>query len=415
MTPSSLRPSPAVPFVLAGTTAVSILSTDLFTPSIPDLPAVFGTDIETAQRVVTINLAAYAVSHLVHGPVADAVGRRGILLGAFGFFVLASILCALAVSIEMLLVGRMLQGLFSSVPSVIVILVIRELYAETDYVRVMAIHGIAIGLAPALGPLIGGYLHVGFGWSASFWTIAVLATLVLVLFAAFVPESAPKRTPLRLGRAARDYGALILRGRYLRVLLSQSLVFGSFYAFVTTAPAVFIDDFSLPTERYGLIFLVIIAGFIAGNVLASRLSQRVSATALFATSIWLGALSAAALALPGLMGVASIATILAAMVPFAVALGIVLVAGPITLLAEVPDMAQGPASALLGTGQLGAAALASWVSSEFYTAGPNAMTLTMLGFCALGLVIHLAERPRLTAPGSDRGAQSEAPKAEQGP
>lgn len=388
------RVSPLVPLVLAGATAVSVLSTDLFTPSIPDLPEIFGTDIETAQRAVTINLFAYAVAHLFHGPLADAIGRRALFLSAFILFIAASIFCATAVSMESLLVGRFLQGLFSSVPSVVIILIIRELYDKEASIRVLALYGAVLGLAPALGPIIGGYLHIWFGWTAAFWTIAILAMLVLALFALLVPESLAAKRPLNTRQAASDYLTLMRRAAYVRTLLPQSLIFGGFFAYVTTAPVVFIDLLGVPTERYGLTYAIVIAAYVGGTIVCERLSKRVGAMPLFRTSLAFAAVSAVCLAGPSLAGLDNAALILAGMVPFAIGLGMVLVAGPLVLLDTVGDLPQGPASALLGTAQLGSAAIASWISSEFYNGSSLSMTLTTAGCCLTAGAIFLLWRPR---------------------
>ncbi len=388
------RPGPAVPFILAGCTAVSVLSTDLITPSIPDLPRVFSTDIVTAQLVVSVNLFAYATAQLVHGPLAEAVGRRRLMLVAFSVFVLVSAFCAVSVSMPMLLTGRFLQGIFSSVPSVVIILIIRELYSTQQAVRVMALYGAALGLAPAVGPLVGGYLQVWFGWSAGFWVIAVLAAVVLALFRRHIPETLPSRQPFRLRAALVSYGELLARPAYVRVVLPLSLIFGALYAFVATAPVVFIDLLGLPTERYGLAYVMVIIAFILGNVATSHLSGRMTPMRLVQCGALLAQFGGIGLAAPSLAGIDSIPLILVGMSVYAVGLGIILAAGPIVLLDTARDLSQGAASALLGSLQLGAAALAGYLSASFYDHSSLSMSLTVAGFAlAGGLPIVLIRQP----------------------
>ncbi|MEM7616239.1 MAG: MFS transporter, partial [Pseudomonadota bacterium] len=129
-----------------------MLSTDLITPSIPDLPEALGTSIGTAQMTVSVNLAAYAIAQLVHGPVADAIGRKRLLISAFLLFAIFSVYCALAITMQGLLWGRFAQGLFSSVPSVVIVLLIRELYDSNRALAVMGLYGATLGVAPAVGP-----------------------------------------------------------------------------------------------------------------------------------------------------------------------------------------------------------------------------------------------------------------------
>ncbi len=376
-----------VPYVLASCTAVSILSTDLFTPSIPDLVTALGTDVATAQYTVSINLAAYAIAQLFHGPVADAFGRRRLLLIAFGFFVCFSIFSALSVSIEMLLLGRFLQGLASSVPSVVIVLIIREIYPPKDAVGVMGLYGAALGIAPAIGPLLGGYLHVWFGWQASFWIIAGLAAFVAVLFHAQVPETLRDRHRLHLGTALRTYGQLLVTREYLASLAPLAMVFGGFYAFVTTGPVVFIKLLGLPTERYGMTYIFIIVSFIIGNVVANRMNRRTSPLQISRIAMLVALIGALSMLIPVLAGLSSLWAILGSMCVYAMGLGIIMASGPIVLLDAVEDLPQGPASALLGSCQLGAAALAGFLSGTFYNDSPLSLAATLSGFALLGAVV----------------------------
>ncbi|MEO1549710.1 MAG: multidrug effflux MFS transporter [Pseudomonadota bacterium] len=386
------RLSPFVPFILAACTGVSILSTDLFTPSIPDLPRVFGTNEITAQYTVSINLLAYSLAQLVHGPMADTVGRRRLLLIAFGAFVLSSVFCALASSIELLLWGRFLQGLFSSVPSVVIILMIRELYPAERAVGVMALYGAALGIAPALGPLLGGYLFVWFGWSGAFWVIALLAAIVLALFYRHVPESLQTRAPLRPLPAIGAYLGLLTSGNYLKFALPLSLTFGALFAYVTTAPVVFIDLLDVPEERYGISYIFIIAGYVLGNVLASRLSKKIFARRIVTMGVLLQATGAVALAAPVLYGVVEVNYLVGAMTVFAAGLGMIMASGPLVVLDLVRDRPQGPAAALLGTLQLAAASGASFLSSTFYNETALSLVLT------IALFVGLAALPLLMLP-----------------
>lgn len=378
--------STLVPLILAACTAVSILSTDFMTPSIPDLPGVFGTDIVTAQYTVSINLAAYALAQLFHGPISDAIGRRRLLLIAFSFFIVFSVFCALAVSIEMLLLGRFLQGLASSVPSVVIVLIIRELYPPKRAVSVMAMYGAALGIAPAIGPLVGSYLHDWFGWSSSFWAIAILASIVAILFAIYVPESLKEKHRIDPAASISTYLSLLGRTKYLQVLLPLSLIFGGFYAFVTTAPVVFIKLLGLPNEHYGLTYMLIIVSFVIGNIFAGRVSKLLTPVQISNRAVLIVLVAGIAMFIPSLLGYDSLRLLLISMCLYAVGLGIIMASGPIALLDTVPDLPQGPASALLGSCQLAAASCAGFLSASFYNESSLSLTATIAGFTVVGCI-----------------------------
>jgi DHA1 family bicyclomycin/chloramphenicol resistance-like MFS transporter len=398
------RPSPgrSVPYILAACTAVSILSTDLITPSIPDLPEAFDTSITAAQLTVSINLAAYALAQLVHGPVADAIGRRRLLLGAFIAFALSSVACALAPGMNWLLGGRFMQGLFSSVPSVVIVLMIRELYGPGRALAVMAIYGAALGMAPAIGPLIGGYLHVWFGWQAGFWFVAVLALLVAAAFWRRVPESLLETRRLHLRGTLTAYGALLSTPRFLRPAVGVSLIFAALYAYVTTAPVVFIELLGLPTERYGMTNLAVVSAFIVGNVVASRLGRRMSSARVLRLGAIMALTATALLAVPMALGQLQVAAILLPAALYGGSLALVLAAGPLEALGAVPDAPQGPASALLGSLQLGLSAAAGYLSAQFYDGTALPMALVMLFCVGSGAVLILAPPLSGEARGSGR-------------
>ena len=383
---SDIGVSALVPFILAACTAVSILSTDFMTPSIPYLPEVFGSDIVTVQYTVSINLAAYAIAQLFHGPLSDAFGRRRLLLAAFSFFIAVSIFCALAVSIEMLLVGRFLQGLASSVPSVVIVLIIRELYPPNKAVGVMALYGAALGIAPAIGPLMGSFLHAWFGWSASFWAIAILALIVTIMFALFVPETLKKKHPIAPVASLTTYFTLLSRKEYLRFLLPLSLVFGGFYAFVTTAPVVFIGLLGMDQKSYGLSYMVIIASFILGNIAASRMSKIKTPTQTANIAVFVTMIAGTSMLIPSLLGINSIQLLLISMCLYAVGLGSIMATGPIALLDSVPDLPPGPASALLGSCQLGTASFAGFLSATYYNNSSLSLSVTIAGFAFIGCI-----------------------------
>lgn len=380
----------AVPFVFATCTAVSVLSTDLITPSIPDLPSAFGSSINTAQMVVSVNLAAYALAQLVHGPVADAIGRKRLLIAAFLAFAMVSLGCAAATTMSGLLAGRFVQGLLSSVPSVVIVLMIRELYAPRQALRVMTLYGASLGLAPAIGPLLGGYLHVWYGWWAGFLFIAALAVIASGLLWLLVPESLEVRAPLNARGVTRAYGALLRNRRYLALTLGTSLCFGALYAYVTAAPSVYIDLIGLKTQQYGLTHLVIVIAFILGNLFAAALSRRFDGARILRGGAVAMIVAAVLLLGPVWAGGLSVGQVLFPMVIYAAALAIVLAAGPLVTLNAARHQPQGPAAALLGSMQLAMGAVAGFLSARYYDGTALPMALVVAGVLVLGAVLILS-------------------------
>lgn len=379
------------PAVLVGCTSVSILSTDLYAPSLPHLPRLLGTDAETAQLTMSINFVAYALAQLLHGPLADRFGRRRLLiLGLLGFL-LTSLACAVTPNIEGLLAGRFVQGLCSSVPAVVVILMIRELYDEDRAVRIMGAYGMAVGLAPAVGPLIGGYIHVYLGWRANFFTLAILACLVVLLVLRFLPETGV-RDPraLQPSRIATGYAQLLARRVYLRYLIPSATVFGAFFAFVTAGPFLLIDRLGIATEDYGLYYGALVLCFMAGSLAANRLAGRLSADRLVQAAIVFAFAGGLTLGLPVIAGWEGLVPVMAGLMLLTFGIGLILAAGPICQLKAAGDAPRGPASALLGSSQLGAASVAGLLVAAFHDGTALPLAATIAGFAVIAAIGYVA-------------------------
>ena len=219
-----------IPAVLISASAASILSTDLYTPSLPHLPAYFDTDAESVQLTLSLNLLGFALAQLLYGPLSDRFGRRPVLLAGMLAFVLCSLGCALAQSVEALIVARTLQGITAATEAVVALAVIRDLYDDESGVRVLGAYGMTVALAPAVGPIIGGYVHVWQGWRANFILLAVVAAVVVALVWRFLPETTtPDRAAMRPRRLLDDYWALFRTRRYLVTALVLGATLGALF------------------------------------------------------------------------------------------------------------------------------------------------------------------------------------------
>jgi len=382
-----------VPAVLVACTSVSILSTDLYTPSLPHLPRLLASDAETVQLTVSLNLAAYAFAQLLHGPLADRFGRRRLLLvGMFGFLV-ASLICAAAETIGGLLAGRIVQGLFASVSSVVVILIIRELFDQQRAVRIMGYHGMAVGVAPAIGPLLGGYVYVLMGWRMNFVLLAILAAGAFLLVRWLLPETGTRdHGAIQPRQIARGYVALLRRPAYLRYLLPLTMMFGAFFAFVTAGPFLLIDRLGVATQHYGLYYGLLVLAFMTGSLMVTCLAGSVRADRLVQGAIIFAFMGSVVLVAPLLASHESLAVILIGMTLLSFGIGLILASGPSCLLDGAGDEPSGSASALAGSLQLMAASLAGLLVGTFYDGSAWPLALTIAGFTSIGALGYVGLR-----------------------
>lgn len=382
-----------IPAVLVACTNVSILSTDLYTPSLPHLPRLLSSDAETAQLTVSLNLAAYAVAHLLHGPLADRYGRRRLLLIGMVGFLFASLICGVAQTIDVLLVGRVAQGVFASVPSVVVLLIIRESFDRNNAARIMGFYGMAIGVTPAAGPIIGGYIHIMAGWRMNFVLLAVLAAGAFLLVRWFLPETGSRNyDAIHPAQVVRNYWTLLRRRSYLCYLLPLAMMFGTLFAFVTAGPFLLIDGFGVATQDYGLYYSVLVVAFMAGGLSVTHMVNSVGADRLVQMALLFAFIGSAGLIVPLLADIAGLETIISSMALLSFGIGLILASGPGCLFDGAGNGPIGPASALVGSLQMAAASLAGFLVGSFHDGSAWPMAVTIAGFTGTGILGYFGFR-----------------------
>ncbi len=388
------RVSAIIPAVLVTATAASLLSTDLYAPSLPHLPGYFGTDAETVQLTMSLNLLGFGLAQLIHGPLSDRFGRRPVLLAGMVGFALFSLACALAQSIEMLIAARLMQGVMACSEAVIVLAVIRDLYDERDSVKILGAYGMAVALAPAVGPMIGGHVHVLLGWRANFLLLAALVLAVTMLLWRFLPETTtPDRHAMRPGRLISAYGALLRRARFLAYALVCAAPMGALFGFITAAPFVLIDRLGVATERYGYYQAVIVLAFFLGSLGANRSAGRHGLEAILRTGLTVTAIGGAALPALLLAGRDGAVAITAAMSIYAFGLGPLYASVPVRALDAAGTTGRGVASALLGSLEMAAAALGAFAVGALYDGSAWPMAITVAGFSVAPVLLYATMRP----------------------
>ena len=256
--------------VLAG--SGSIMSTDLYAPSLPYLTDFFGTTPELMKLTISLNLLMFGLAQLIYGPISDRFGRRPVFLVSIALFSVASLACGFAQSIDQLLVARVLQGMFAAAEAVICLAVFKDLFTEKEQVKAFAIYGMAIALAPAIAPILGGYIHVLFGWEYNFYLTAGVGVLTAVLIYLLLPESTtPDPHALKLKAILHNYLSVAGNRIFLIYAVLSGVALGLIYAFVTAAPFILISYFGIEVQHFGYYQAVIVIAFFLGSLLSARL------------------------------------------------------------------------------------------------------------------------------------------------
>ncbi|HET9049313.1 MAG TPA: multidrug effflux MFS transporter [Chiayiivirga sp.] len=267
--------------LLAGLSMFGPFAIDTIFPAFPELRAQFSASHAAVQQTISVYLVAYAAMSVLHGPLSDALGRRPVILTGVAVFVLASIGAALATSLFGLLFFRAIQGMSAGAGLIVGRALIRDCLEGEQAQRLMAQAAMIFSIAPALAPIVGGWILGWSDWPSIFWVMALFAFLVLLSCLIWLPETHPAqaRMPLRLERLARSSGAVLRNRRFLMLSMAASFNFGALFLYILSAPIVVLEFLHLNQQQFGWLFVPIVAGLMLGSFLSSRMAGKVSEAA----------------------------------------------------------------------------------------------------------------------------------------
>ena len=203
-----LRPGTfALTALLAALSAVGPLTTDMYLPSLPDIVRLLGATTAEGQLTISAYLVGFAVGQIVYGPLSDRHGRKPVLIGAIALYCFASLVCALSISIEMLIAARALQALGGCGGIVLARAVVRDLYSGSRAGRELSLIGSVMALAPVLAPIGGGMLQTAFGWQSVFLTLVLAGLSGVAVIWLLLPETLALRAaePVSFGSMLKSY------------------------------------------------------------------------------------------------------------------------------------------------------------------------------------------------------------------
>ena len=278
--PISLR---RLALLLGGLAMFGPFSIDTIFPAFPAMGAQFGADKLAMQQTISVYLIAYALTSVVHGPLSDAIGRRKVILGGLFVFALASVGCALATDLTTLLAFRAVQGLSAGVGLIVGRALIRDVLHGDDAQRLMSQVSMIFGIAPAIAPIIGGWILGWSHWPAIFWFLVAFAVVLLLATWRWLPETHPpeSRLPLVPRRLLRDYLAIFLNPRFQRLSAAGAFNFAALWLYIASAPAFVLDLLRLDGRRlteseFGWFFVPMIGGMVLGAFVSGRAAGRIT-------------------------------------------------------------------------------------------------------------------------------------------
>lgn len=389
MQPFRLRPDTlALTAVLALLTALGPLSTDMYLPSLPAITQELRTTTSGTQLTLSAFLAGFAVGQLFYGPVADKIGRKPVLLFGLGLFILASIACTLADSIEMLVAGRFAQALGASGPIVLARTVVRDLYEGPRAGRELSRMGTIMGLVPALAPILGGVIHELSGWRTTFGVTVVVGLLLFATVATSLPETIRQKNPapLSIANVIRGFRDLLAHRSYRVYIALAALTYGGLFAFISGSSFVLQGRYGLGEIPYAFSFAVMVVGYISGTLLAQRVVGERGLDGTIALGVAAQAAGGLAMLGFGLIGTGFSAEVTLPMALYTLGVGLTLPQVMASAMTPFP-MKAGAASSLLGIVQMSFAAIVGIGLGLALDLSDLALPLTVaaLGLAALAL------------------------------
>jgi MFS transporter, DHA1 family, multidrug resistance protein len=276
---ATLWPGPrwALAMLLALLGMLGPFSIDTYIPAFAGIAKSLGANPVQMQQTLSAYLFGFAFMNLFHGALADSFGRRPVVLGGIAMFALASAGCALSQSISELVFFRALQGLSTGAGMVVSRAVIRDMFPPTQAQKVMSQVTIYFGVAPAVAPIVGGWLFVHTGWHAIFWFLTAIGTALWFAVWRFLPETLElgQRQSFGFKNLMRGYWQLGSSARFLLLALASGIPFNGMFLYVLSAPAFLGDHLHLAPTEFFWFFMITIAGIMSGAWLSGRLAGRI--------------------------------------------------------------------------------------------------------------------------------------------
>ncbi|BBJ68375.1 Bcr/CflA family multidrug efflux MFS transporter [Enterobacter sp. 18A13] len=385
-------------FILGLLAMLMPLSIDMYLPALPVISAQFGVPAGSAQMTLSTYILGFALGQLFYGPMADSLGRKPVILGGTLVFAAAAVACALAQTIDHLIVMRFFHGLAAAAASVVINALMRDIYPKEEFSRMMSFVMLVTTIAPLVAPMAGGAVLVWFSWHVIFWILALAALLASAMIFFFINETLPveRRQKFHIRTTIGNFASLFRHKRVLSYMLASGFSFAGMFSFLSAGPFVYIELNHVSPQHFGYYFALNIVFLFIMTIINSRFVRRVGALKMFRAGLWIQFVMAIWLVVSAFLGVGFWALVVG-VAAFVGCVSMVSSNAMAVILDEFPHMA-GTASSLAGTFRFGIGAIVGALLSmaTFTTAWPM---LWAMAFCATSSILFYlyASRPRKAA------------------
>ncbi|MFI6711768.1 multidrug effflux MFS transporter [Nonomuraea sp. NPDC050478] len=382
-------------FILGALSAIGPLSIDMYLPALPAITEEMLSVPAQVQLTLTACLVGVSVGQVVAGPLSDVRGRRVPLIVGVGGFMVASLLCAFAPSVPVLIALRLVQGMLGGAALVIVRAVVRDLYDGAAIARIFASLMLVSGLAPILAPIAGAQLLEFTSWRGVFVALSLAGLVLMLAVLAGVRETLPadQRESGGFRHTLRSFRRLLRDRPFMGCALTAGLAFGAMFAYISGSPFVLQDVYGASPQQYSLIFGLNAFGLIAMSQVGGRLAGRVPQVRLILAGLGVALAGGALLLLAVVIGL-GLTGVVAGLFVIMCGQGLILPGTGALALAGQPPQVAGAASALLGVLQFALGAVAAPFVGLFGADTALPMAVVMTGLFACSAVVFAIMAPK---------------------
>lgn len=262
-----------LPFLIIFSLVGVCMEIDISVPSFPDMVVYYHANVQTVQNTLTFNFIGICISGLLYGPLSDCFGRRKIMLIGGFLFMVGSVICTFAPTIEVMIAARFTQGIGASALLIVVYAIMADAYEGEMLTKFMGIMNATVTAFMAIAPVIGGFVNEYFGWRANFQVVAFLSALTFLGIWILLPETLPIRKRFHWGEVLGDYKRLLSNTTFNIYALLGSAYLAVYLLYVACAPFLYVDAMGLSLKVYAVNQAIIIAAFSGTSLIVGRLQK----------------------------------------------------------------------------------------------------------------------------------------------
>jgi DHA1 family bicyclomycin/chloramphenicol resistance-like MFS transporter len=381
--------------VLGMNTAIGPFSIDMYLPSFADIAA----DLHTTVAHISLSLSSFfigiSLGQFIYGPLLDRFGRKKPLYAGLVLYLLASAMCALATSADMLIALRFLQALGGCAGMVASRAMVRDLFDVKDNARVFSMLMLVVGVSPIIAPTLGGYVTAEFGWHYIFVILTLMALIIILAVHFGLPESrkADPHYSLKPQAILKNFRAVLKEPQFFTYAFTGAVAASGLYAYVAGSPTVFLEIFKVSEKQFGLIFALVAGGLILATQVNSFLLRQYRSEQIIPVALFFQSMAGIGLFVGSVTGVIGITGTILLILVYLSCQGFTFPNSSALSMAPFTKNA-GSASALMGAVQMGLGALTSAIVS--FLSNGTALPMTgIMACCAISSFIILKVGTRI--------------------